>query len=82
MLDNIISASLDIVQRVERLIGMTRGLIASGRLDESETYDLYCEIEQITDVVLTIDEAVRRLRQLFDVRPEMARRFTIHATLQ
>lgn len=82
MLDTIISGSLAIVQQVEALIRTTRQLIASGRLDEGETNDLYHEIERITDVMLTIDEATRRLRQMFDIRPEMARSFGVHATLQ
>lgn len=82
MLDTIINGSLAIVQQVEALIRTTRQLIASGRLDEGETNDLYDEIERITDVMLAIDEATRRLRQMFDIRPEMARSFSVHATLQ
>jgi hypothetical protein len=82
MLENIISASFEIVERVESLIGSARGLIVSRCLDESETGDLIWQIERIADVIITIDEAARRLRQLADIRPEMARRFTVHATLQ
>ena len=82
MLDNVINGSLAILQRAEHLIAKMHWLIASGNLDEEESLDLHREIESMTDVVLMMDEAVRKLRRAFDIRPEMSRVFTVHATVQ
>jgi hypothetical protein len=57
MLEMIIRSSLDIVDRTERLIDNVRRLIGGGGLDEVEAYQVYTEIERLTDVVFIIDEA-------------------------
>jgi hypothetical protein len=82
MLDVVIRNSLDIVARTERLIEKAKGLIATGRLDDVEAYRIHTELERLTDLVFIMDDAARLLRRMFELRPEMAHRYTVHATLQ
>ncbi|MGO4568377.1 hypothetical protein AB4Z52_25800 [Rhizobium sp. 2YAF20] len=82
MLELIIRNSLDIVVRTERLIDRARRLIGSGSLDDVEAFRVFREIERLTDVVFVMDEATRLLRRMFEMRPEIARPYTVHATMQ
>jgi hypothetical protein len=82
MLDVVIRNSLDIVARTERLIEKARRLIATGRLDDVEAYRIHTELERLADLVFIMDDAARLLRRMFELRPEMAHRYTVHATLQ
>jgi hypothetical protein len=82
MLDRIVRNSVEIIARTESLIDKVRTLIGSGDLDVIEAYKLQCEIERLTDVMFVVDAAARLLRRTFELRPEMARAFRVHATLQ
>jgi hypothetical protein len=82
MLEVIIRNSLDIVVRTERLIDRARWLIGSGSLDDVEAFRVHREIERLTDVVSVMHEATRLLQRTFEMRPEIARPYTVDATLQ
>lgn len=78
----VIRRSLDIVDRTERLVEKARRLIRSGSLDDVEAYRIHTEIERLTDLVFIMDDAARLLRRTFEQRPEMARVYPAHVTLQ
>jgi hypothetical protein len=82
MLEVIIRNSLDIVVRTERLICMAKRLIGSSSLDDVEAFRVHREIERLTDVVFVMDEATHLLRRTFEMRPEIARPYTVHATVK
>lgn len=82
MLEVIIRRSLDIVDRTERLVEKARRLIGSGSLDDVEVCRIHTEIERLTDLVFIMDDAARLLRRTFEQRPEMARAYPAHVTLQ
>jgi hypothetical protein len=82
MLEVIIRNSLDIVVRTESLIDRARWLIGSGSLDDVEAFRVHREIERLTDVVFVMDEAARLLQRTLEMRPEIARPYAVHATVQ
>jgi hypothetical protein len=82
MLDTILIGLSSVVRDTEDLVRKAHRAIATGRLDEVESYNVYVEAQKITDVLLLLDERLRGMYRAFEARPEMARLFAVHATLQ
>jgi hypothetical protein len=62
--------------------GAARVLIGSGSLDDVEAFRVQRKIERLTDVVFVMDEAARLLQRTLEMRPEIARPYAVHATVQ
>lgn len=82
MFETVIRKCCAIVGGTERLVDKARSLIGTGSLDEVEAYELSSEIERLMDILFLMDEATTLLRRQFERRPEIARAFAVHATLQ
>ncbi|KAA0690923.1 hypothetical protein DTW90_28890 [Neorhizobium sp. P12A] len=82
MLDTILIGLSSVIRRTEDLVRKAHRAVASGRLDEVESYNVYVESQKMTDVLLVLEAQVRNLGRAFEATPEMARRFTLHAKLQ
>lgn len=74
MLDVIISASLGIVVKTDRLITRAR----HAALNDP---NVQAELDHLRDALYLLEDAVNILRRTFEIRPEIGRGL-VHATLQ
>lgn len=82
MLEAIINAGSDVVNRCERVIESARRLVFSGSLDDQEALEVYREAERLMEAMFAVSDAVGLLRQRFAQRPETAQALPSYTTIQ